>query len=154
MRDTIKTERRIRSRQMIESLIAARTTALSQYQQVMTYQPFEVNEILQEVLEDFCEALVDYTAKTHFTLYDSLDDPQSQQIERRQSVLNVANTIYPLLLANTQKILDFHDQYNSDVSQMAYENLESSISSVGELMADRISLEDELINAFILPENL
>jgi len=150
MIDNITKERRIQSNKMIESLIASRTETLTQYKQLMTYQPFEMNEILQEVLEDFCEVLVDYTAKAHFKLYDSIEN----KTERRESVLDIADNIYPLLLENTQKILDFHDQYSSDVSRLSYENLESCLNDIGELLADRISLEDDVFNAILSPESV
>jgi len=152
MIDTIATERRVQSHKMAKSLLASRTECLSQYKQIMTYKPFEMNETLQEVLEDFCEILVDYTAKAHFNLYEYLDGSAGKRAERRQSVLNIADSAYPSLLDNTQNILDFHDQYSSDVSQMACDKLESCLNDLGELLADRISLEDEVINAILSPE--
>ncbi|MCU7835127.1 MAG: sigma D regulator [gamma proteobacterium symbiont of Taylorina sp.] len=153
MIDTITKERRVQSHRMAKSLITSRTECLSQYKQLMTYKPFEMNETLQEVLEDFCEVLVDYTAKAHFNLYGYLDEQDGKQSERRQSVLDIADSIYPSLLDNTQKILDFHDQYNSDASQMVCDKLESCLSDVGELLADRISLEDKVINAVLSPSS-
>ncbi len=143
-------ERRVNSRRILESLIHSRTETLAQYKHVMSYQPFEMSDILQEVLEDFCELLVDYAAKAHFNLYKHLDN----NTERRKSVLNIADSVYPSLLDNTQKILDFHDQYNSDVSQMAWDKLENCLNDVGELLADRISFEDDIINAILSPRSV
>lgn len=149
MTDTIVEERRVQSRTIIESLIASRTETLAQYKDVMTYKPFEMNDTLQEVLEDFCESMVDYTAKAHFNLYNYLEEHK----ERRQSVLKVADSVYPELVANTQKILDFHDMYNSDVTEMQCDKLESCLNGVGELLADRINLEDDVIGALLSVEN-
>ncbi|MCP3850302.1 MAG: sigma D regulator [Gammaproteobacteria bacterium] len=146
--ETIK-ERRTQSRKIIESLISSRTETLAQYKDVMSYQPFEMNDTLQEVLEDFCESMVDYSAKAHFNLYNYLDENK----ERRQSVLKIADSVYPELVDNTQKILDFHDIYNSDVPSMNCGKLESCLSSVGELLADRINLEDDVIAALIAVDN-
>ncbi len=146
--ETIK-ERRTQSRKIIESLISSRTETLAQYKDVMSYQPFEMNDTLQEVLEDFCESMVDYSAKAHFNLYNYLDEKK----ERRQSVLKIADSVYPELVDNTQKILDFHDTFNSDVSAMNCGKLESCLSSVGELLADRINLEDDVIAALIAVDN-
>ena len=149
MADTIVVERRVQSRAIIESLINSRTETLTQYKDIMTYKPFEMNDTLQEVLEDFCESMVDYTAKAHFNLYNYLD----QHKERRQSVIKIADNIYPELVDNTQKILDFHDMYNSDVTAMQCDKLESCLNSVGELLADRINLEDDVIAAILSVDN-
>jgi len=148
MVDTIVKDRRVQSRSIIESLVNSRTETLAQYKEVMSYQPFELNDTLQEVLEDFCESMVDYSAKAHFNLYNYLENNK----ERRQSVLKIADSIYPELVDNTQKILDFHDKYNSDVSAMECDKLETCLNSVGELLADRINLEDDVINALLAVE--
>ena len=150
MADTIVEERRVQSRSIIESLVASRTETLAQYKQVMSYYPFEMSDTLQEVLEDFCESMVDYTAKSHFHLYNYLDDNR----ERRKTVLKVADNTYPALVDNTQKILDFHDNYSSDVSELECGKLKNCLNDVGELLADRISLEDDVINALLSPESI
>lgn len=149
MVDTIVKERRVQSRTIVESLINSRTDTLAQYKDVMSYQPFEMNDTLQEVLEDFCESVVDYSAKAHFNLYNYLEENK----ERRQSVLRIADSVYPKLIDNTQKILDFHDSYNSDVSTLDCGGLEQCLNSVGELLADRINLEDDVISALLAVDN-
>lgn len=149
MNDTAVKERRIQSRRIVESLIQSRTETLAQYKQVMSYSPFELDDTLKEVLEDFCESIVDYTAKAHFNLYNYLDENK----ERRSSVLSIADNVYPALVDNTQKILDFHDSYNSDVMEMNCDKLEHCLNEIGELLADRISLEDSVINALLVEQN-
>ncbi|WP_198265136.1 Rsd/AlgQ family anti-sigma factor [sulfur-oxidizing endosymbiont of Gigantopelta aegis] len=145
MADTITQERRVQSRSIIESLIDSRTDTLAQYKDVMSYKPFEMNDTLKEVLEDFCESMVDYSAKAHFNLYNYLEN----NTERRQSVIKIADSIYPELVDNTQQILDFHDKYNSDVNTLDCEKLEEYLNSVGEILADRINLEDDVISALL-----
>ena len=149
MADTIVKDRRVQSRSIIESLVNSRTETLTQYKDVMSYKPFEINDTLQEVLEDFCESVVDYSAKAHFNLYNYLEGKK----ERRKSVLKIADSVYPELVDNTQKILDFHDKYNSDVSVVDYDNLEDCLNAVGELLADRINLEDDVISALLFIDN-
>jgi len=145
MTETIVKERLVQSRTIIDSLVDSRSKMLAQYNELMSYTPFEMDDTLEEVLEDFCESLVDYTAKAHFNLYSYLDE----QKERRQSVLAIADNIYPELVDNTQKILDFHDSYNSDTVAMQSKNLESCLNSVGELLAERITLEDKVMDALL-----
>ena len=143
--NTIVKDRRVNSRRIVESLVESRTATLTQYKEVMTYQPFENSETLKEVLEDFCESMVDYTAKAHFHLYNYLEENK----ERRTSVLKIADSVYPVLVDNTQKLLDFHDCYSSDIKELQCEKLEEGLNGVGELLADRIHLEDEVINALL-----
>jgi len=150
MAEAILQDRRVQSRSIIESLVDSRTETLAQYKDIMTYKPFEMNDTLQEVLEDFCASMVDYTAKAHFNLYNYLEDNK----ERRKSVLKIADSIYPELVDNTQKILDFHDMYNSDIAAMQCEKLENCLNEVGELLADRINLEDDVISALLFVENV
>ncbi len=146
MAETIVKDRRVQSRNIIESLIESRTQTLSHYKEIMSYHPFSMDDTLQEVLEDFCESMVDYTAKAHFNLYAHLEDKK----ERRKSVLKIADTVYPELVDNTQKILDFHDMYNSDVAvTIDADKIEHCLNSVGELLADRITLEDDIISAIL-----
>lgn len=150
MADTITKDRRVQSRHIIESLIDSRTETLAQYKQIMNYQPFEMSSTLQEELEDFCESMVDYTAQAHFHLYNYLDEKK----ERRAGVLNIADSVYPMLVENTQKLLDFHDCYSSDAQKMECEKLEQGLNDVGELLAERINLEDEVFNALLSPDRV
>ncbi len=145
MADTIVKDRRVNSRRIVESLVESRTKTLAQYKEVMTYYPFEIDETLKEVLEDFCESMVDYTARAHFYLYNYLEENK----ERRTTVLKIADSVYPKLVDNTQLLLDFHDRYSSDVTELDCEKLENCLNGVGELMAVRINLEDEVINALL-----
>lgn len=149
MTDTVVVDRRVQSRTIIESLIESRTETLAQYKEVMSYKPFEMNDTLQEVLEDFCESMVDYSAKAHFNLYNYLENNK----ERRQSVLKIADSVYPELVDNTQKILDFNDRYNSDATSLDCDKLEHFLNSVGEILADRINLEDDVISALLYVDN-
>ncbi len=127
---------------VVQPLLQSRLESLSRYNDVMELQPFEENDILQEVLEDFCESVVDYTARAHFKLYKYLDYNKVSY-----AVSAISLKIYPLLIDNTQQILDFHDEYSSDNIHFDCRKLETCLSQMGELLADRILLEDRLIDA-------
>ncbi len=145
MAETIVKEHQVQSHTIIDSLVDSRSKMLTRYKELMNYTPFYMDDTLQEVLEDFCESLVDYTAKAHFNLYSYLDE----QKECHQSVLAIADNVYPQLVDNTQKILDFHDSYNNDTAAMQSKNLEACLNSIGELLAERISLEDSVMDALL-----
>ncbi len=128
-----------------KSLLISRNNTLSLYKQVMTCQPFEECLLLREILEDFCEQLVDYSGKVHFVLLNNIEENFSDNPQ----VLTIANDISRELVENTQSILDFQDAYNADVEKTDINQLSKRLSLVGEIIANRITAEDKLINAIL-----
>lgn len=138
---TVTQERRGDSHQQIRNLVTSRTNTLSRLSQLALNKPFAINKKTQSMLQDFCESLIDYTASAHFQLYRHIDE----RTERRQPVLDVAESIYPRIVDITQRILDFNDKYDCGDSCSDFGRLENDLSSLGEILADRIDLEDRLI---------
>jgi len=134
-------ERRSKSISAIRHLVACRNDVLSLLGQIAAQQPFENADDTREVVLDFCEALIDYTATAHFQLYRFIDNKQ----ERRQSVVSLADDIYPRVMVSTQVILDFNDKYDGEKEKWDLKNLASDMSTLGEALADRIEYEDQLI---------
>ena len=138
-------ERRTQSRDLIHKLVDARTNMLSLYGKLAENHPFQKEEDLKNIgtlLQNFCNSLIDYTAEAHFHLYKHFADNS----ERRQSVKDVAEQIYSRITEITQTIVDFNDKYTQPTTSP--EALEQDLSKLGEILADRIELEDQLINAF------
>ncbi len=142
--DKPQTDRRGRSLVMINKLVDSRTKMLALYSQLARQKPFVGNVEVPGLLEAFCQALVDYAANAHFQLYRYF----AEKNERRQEIHVVAKNIYPDILEITNKVLDFNDKYDCGDHCAQFSELESDLSSVGELLADRIELEDKLIAAF------
>ncbi len=138
-----KFERR-RSMVAIERLVNARTEVLTNYALLGSQQPFSDAGAVQELLQSFCQSLVDYAASAHFQLYRFF----AENNERRQEVSDVAAEIYPRVLEITNVILDFNDKYDCGDHCSQFEKLDSDLSVLGEQLADRIELEDKLITAF------
>ncbi len=136
-------ERRAQSHQSIRELVAARTETLSLYQRLASMRPFGAAHSVQPVLERFCEALVDYTAATHFQLYRRIEE----NTERRGPVLRLAGEIYPRVLETTGTIVEFNDRYDGAGTDRDLDRLAQDLSRLGEALADRIDLEDRLIRA-------
>lgn len=136
-------ERRQSSHRMIEELVGVRDHMLSLYSELAAQHPFKDEESVTGLLEQFCQLLIDYTADTHFRLYRYVDEKR----ERRRSVLEVADKIYPTILTTTDSILDFNDKYDFEHNResISLETLEHDLSRLGEFLADRIELEDKLI---------
>lgn len=136
-------ERRGESHDNIKTLVTTRTDTLSLYSKLATKTPFSTDKSTQKLLQEFCESLIDYTATAHFQLYRHIDENK----ERRQPVQHLAQNIYPEIASITQKILDFNDKYDCQDECHNFNNLEIDLSHLGELLADRIEMEDKVIYA-------
>jgi len=137
-------DRRSQSLSDINALVASRDETLSLYGELAAHRPFSANQNFVEELQHFCEALIDYTANAHFRLYKHLAD----NLERRKAVQEVANRVYDQIAQTTDKILEFNDRYSEEnCSKAIFEQVESDLSSIGEILAERIEYEDQVIAA-------
>jgi regulator of sigma D len=134
-------ERRAQSHNLIRDLINTRTEMLALYSKLAAKKPFNNDDSVPELLQEFCQILVDYTASAHFRLYRFIEE----KMEKRKRVLDAAESMYPRIIASTRFIVDFNDKYESNDEGGIPETLESDLSQLGELMAERIELEDSLI---------
>lgn len=145
--NAVSNDRRGRSREKLTTLVRTRSETLSLYSELAKQRPFEADEVTNEALREFCQALIDYTASAHFQLYRYITD----RLERRTPVLEVADKIYPKIVRTTDNILRFNDKYeavdllNGDKAILAL--LDSDLSRLGETLAERIQLEDQVIGA-------
>lgn len=134
------TERRNAARQQIEHMLAERRQLLALLLQVSNLDADSLESQDDELLEEFCEVLVDYVAAGHFGLYERI----SKGKERRQDVASIAKNIYPQIEQSTQQALKFSEKYSAD-NKNHYANLTNDLSSLGVILATRIDLEDQLI---------
>jgi len=140
----VTVERRSQSHRAIKQLVDHRTQMLSLYGELAAHRPFtsaENSEYIQNLVQRFCQALIDYTADAHFRLYRFVDNNK----ERRTPVVDVAKNVYPYIEETTQMILDFNDRYDTDDASKSLEGLERDLSMLGEKLADRIEQEDRLV---------
>jgi len=138
-------ERRSQSHRAIQKLVDHRTQMLSLYGELAAHRPYTGDgnfEYINNLVQRFCQALIDYTADAHFRLYRFVDNNK----ERRATVSNVAEKVYPYIEESTQLILDFNDKYDSDDKQKDLSSLERDLSLLGEKLADRIEQEDRLVD--------
>ena len=136
-------DRRRRSREKLDALVSSRTTTLALLTELASKQPFTPEPSMEKALREFSEALIDYTASAHFQLYRYLADNR----ERRQSVISLADELYPRIVETTDLILRFNDKYEAMTLDNSVEFLAHDLSSLGECLADRIQLEDQVIKA-------
>ena len=131
-------ERRQSAEQLINSMINERNQLLA-----LLFQATRMDTIDKEFLEEFCQILVDYIAAGHFILYDRILEKR----ERRKSIVELAEKIYPEIDKYTQVALDFNEKYNSVDEALKNQSLKNDISLLGESLTARIELEDRLISS-------
>jgi regulator of sigma D len=137
------TERRYAAKTKLSTLMQSRTETLALFNQLAGLRPFNPENEVQMALQEFCEALVDYTASAHFQLYRFIDEGT----ERRIKVLEIAKQVYPSIADTTQQILDFNEKYDNEANCKSLGELDQDLSRLGEILADRILCEDQVIEA-------
>jgi len=135
-------ERRSQSHSLIQELIVTRNQMLALYSELASFKPFEqLDEGTREILQEFCETLVDYTLQAHLNVYRHIEE----KLEKRKKVLQLAEQIYPSILRTTEIISSFNDTYEEINDHLDASHLEQNLSKLGEALATRIELEDQLI---------
>jgi len=146
-------ERRARTRKEIKKLIEDRNSVLSQYYNLAKLTEDSKDDLgdTTELLEEFCQELVDYMATGHFEIYRRIEEGN----ERRDEILTLAEKIMPRINTTTQIAIAFNDLYDdtSNIDNEAIEQLPNYLAKLGEELATRIDLEDQLINTLLTVSN-
>ena len=98
-----------------------------------------------ELLEEFSQILVDYIASGHFGLYERISEGK----ERRRGVLELAEQLYPRIANTTQVAVEFNDVYEKLNGEKLDGDITKMLSKLGEELAVRIELEDQLISEML-----
>ncbi|MDJ0863703.1 MAG: Rsd/AlgQ family anti-sigma factor [Gammaproteobacteria bacterium] len=138
-------ERRGRTREIINDLVNERQQLLVAFCRVAGLQPHGQDGTLGAHLKEFCQVLVDYAAAVHFELYARVAEGK----ERRAEVLRIAKESYPRIAEITQRAVDFNDKYDRSEDDPASGALEADLSRLGEELAVRFELEDQLFRALL-----
>ncbi len=145
-------DRRSRTRKEIKQLISERNEVLSLYCNIAGCdgdRNLDVNTLDLETLQEFCQILIDYIATGHFELYRRISEGE----ERRTDMVKLADAIYPRIEQTTKMAVDFNDMFDggTEFSDSLKQKLPESLSKLGEELATRIELEDQLINTLLSP---
>lgn len=148
----IPNDRRERAKKEVRQLIENRNNVLAQYynlvKQVEDFDnSYDENDHAYELLQEFCQELVDYLAIGHFGLYRRIEEGN----ERRDEILKLANDIMPKISITTQIAIAFNDLFdnNEKVDNTILNQLPNHLTQLGEQLATRIDLEDLLINKLL-----
>ncbi|MCK5091138.1 MAG: Rsd/AlgQ family anti-sigma factor [Gammaproteobacteria bacterium] len=136
-------DRRAQSHNLIKDLIDTRTKMLVLYSKLAANKSTEPEDSLPGILQEFCQTLIDYTASAHFHMYRHIEE----KMEKRVQIKKLAESFYPRIMSITKTIIDFNDNYDSWSKVTSQEKLEADLSVLGEQLAERIELEDKLIEA-------
>jgi len=141
----VNQERRGESHSQLHTLLETRKETLSLFNQLAEMRPFKPDRESQLMLQEFCEAIVDYTASAHFQLYRFIDEGT----ERRTDISTLSAEVYPQISDMTKVILAFNEKYDCSDQCNNLGELADDLSQLGEVLADRIVLEDQLINLYM-----
>ncbi|MFZ2168275.1 MAG: Rsd/AlgQ family anti-sigma factor [Methylococcaceae bacterium] len=136
----VNTERRQQTCKLIADLQKERQEVWSLYCHVAELKPFSANDTVKNLLTRFSQLLVDYLSLGHFGVYERL----LAGTERRQRVLTAAKEIYPEFTSITDAAISFNDKYENIEELNSFDELEQDLSALGERLAKRIDLEDQL----------
>ena len=149
MSSEVPNDRRARTRKEIKQLIEERNSMLSQYYNLAkhTENPGDDLSSIIELLEEFCQELVDYMAIGHFEIYRRIEEGN----ERRDEITSLAKKIMPRINNTTQIAIAFNDLYEdtSNIDETAVSQLPNYLAKLGEELATRIELEDQFINTLL-----
>ncbi|MEE9396515.1 MAG: Rsd/AlgQ family anti-sigma factor [Methylococcales bacterium] len=143
--DYIGSDRRQQTGNMIKNLIEERNRVWSSYCSVAGMEPFTSNKPVEDLVQEFCELLVDYISMGHFGIYQRI----VSGTERRTQVLDVAEELYPQIANATETAVEFNDKYEQLDGDEMRETLSDDLSKLGEELAKRIELEDQLIGVMV-----
>ena len=81
---------------------------------------------------------MDYFSAGHFEVYELLvsDDAEGLKLKQR---------VYPLLSATTDSALKFNDDFATELSAVNSRRFDRELAALGEVLEDRFTLEDKLI---------
>ena len=144
-------ERRARARKEIKQLMDERNRVLAQYYHLAKCADKDSasDETTLNLLQEFCQELIDYLATGHFELYRRIEDGE----ERREEIIKLAQAIFNKIIDTTEVAIDFNDLYdtkNGDPKE-SVKDLSSQLSRLGESLAIRMDLEDKFINTLLAP---
>ncbi len=138
-------ERRQQASALIDELVNERRQVWALYFRVAELKPFSDTEQVEEVVKEFSQLLIDYLSLGHFGIYRRILEGR----ERRRAILEVAEKIYSEFSGTTQDAMTFNDKYEHPDSGLYAQDLEKDLSLLGERLARRFEMEDQLCSLIL-----
>jgi regulator of sigma D len=136
-------ERRTGTQDIVDKLLSERQEVLVKFCRVAGLEPYASEKSTMDLLQDFCQVLVDYSAFSHFEIYQRIVDGE----ERREKVIKVAEEVYDRIAEASEVAVAFNDRYDAADHNLDLAHLSEDMSMLGEELAMRIEVEDRIISA-------
>jgi regulator of sigma D len=136
-------ERRTGTQDIVEKLLSERQEMLVLFCRVAGLEPYSSEKATLDLLQDFCQVLVDYSAFGHFEIYQRIVEGD----ERREQVIEAAEAAYDSIAEASELAVAFNDRYDAADHTINLGHLSSDMSLLGEELAMRIEMEDRIIAA-------
>jgi len=96
---------------------------------------------INEKMLDLCQLLVDYVSEGHFEIYERLQNAVLME-DNSETDIDDGSKLLNKIQITTDICLDFNDDFDkfSDIP-----SLQKAVSKLGEILEDRFSFEDKLI---------
>ena len=130
--------------QLIRKWLSDRQAVIVTLNHLCGLRPFStqsIKEEIAEVLQGFCEKLVDYVSYGHFSIYEKMIAVTERSYH---PLARVPSQLIELLNHMTQEALDFADK----CQKCDLHFLENELSTLAEKFAQRLEWEDKLIGAY------
>lgn len=140
-------ERRTGTRETIDKLLDERQQLLVKFCKLAGAQPLDKGEDndVDQLLQRFCELLIDYSAFAHFEIYERIINGR----ERRTGVIEVAREVYPRIAEASEVAVEFNDKYDANDHPLDLHALGNDLNKLGEELAIRAEMEDRIIAALL-----
>jgi regulator of sigma D len=116
-------------------MLSERQRMLVLFERCAGVEPYAAETPNDKLLQEFSQILVDYIASGHFGLYERISEGK----ERRRGIVKLAEELYPRIANTTQVAIG--EEIGGDLLKM--------LSKLGEELAVRIDLEDQLITEML-----
>jgi len=96
-----------------------------------------------EQINLFCDILIDYVSAGHFEVYEQIVN--DCDINGPTSI-ELLNELYPHISKTTDVVVDFNEKYSHGLNDGVHvSGFDADLSALGEAIAMRVDLEDDLI---------
>ncbi len=140
-----QSERRSGTRTLIDKMLRERQRMLVLFERLAGVEPYADEMPDDSLLQEFSQILVDYIASGHFGLYERISEGK----ERRRGIVSLAEELYPRIADTTRVAIEFNDVYEHSNGGENGADLLKMLSKLGEELAVRIDLEDQLITEML-----
>ena len=141
----VQRDRRSGTRSLIGKMLSERQRMLVLFERLAGVEPYADELPNDALLQEFSQVLVDYIASGHFGLYERITEGK----ERRRGIVKLAEELYPRIADSTQVAVEFNDVYERSNGKDISAELTQMLSKLGEGLAVRIELEDQLISEML-----